>query len=443
MISKESFLVESTVSAEDLRKKILPYREQEKIRNAWLEERFETVLPRIMKRCGIDLWVVACKEYNEDPVLTTMVPAAMMTARRTTILAFHLQENGKIRRMALTRPNVGLDGYYESVWTNQKDSVWQDPNAPYPPETQFECLARIVREIDPAKIGLNYSPTYSFGDGLTYTLYQKIAEALDEKYRERIVSAEHLCIGWLETRTEREMAAYTGIMQIAHAMIAEAFSSRVVHPGVTTNEDVKYFMMQKVIDLGLIPWFDFEVSIRRAGVGTVYGETVIMPGDILHCDVGLKYLGLCTDTQENAYVLKLGETDAPEYLKDALRQVNRFQEIVCSNFKEGTTGNIILKNSREQAIAEGLKPSLYTHPIGYHGHAAGPTLGLWDMQQGVPVQGDYPMYNDTCYSLELNCTVDIKEWNTSFSLGLETDVLFTNDEVYYLAGRQENFHLIK
>jgi Xaa-Pro aminopeptidase len=268
-------------------------------------------------------------------------------------------------------------------------------------------------------------------------------EALDDEYKARVVSAEHLCIGWLETRTKSEMAAYTGIMQIAHAMIAEAFSSRVVHPGVTTNEDVKYFMMQKVIDLGLIPWFDFEVSIRRAGVGAVYGETVIMPGDILHCDVGLKYLNLCTDTQENAYVLKLGETDAPDYLKDALRQVNRFQEIVCDQFKEGTTGNIILKNARVQAIAEGLKPSLYTHPIGYHGHGAGPTLGLWDMQQGVPVQGDYPMYNDTCYSLELNCTVDIKEWNTSFSLGLETDVLFTEDKVHYLAGRQEKFHLIK
>ncbi|MBE6108364.1 MAG: aminopeptidase P family protein, partial [Erysipelotrichaceae bacterium] len=332
---------------------------------------------------------------------------------------------------------------YESVWTHQKDSVWQDPNATYPPETQFECLARIVREIDPEKIGLNYSPTYAFGDGLTYSLYQDIVGALDEKYVKRIVSAEHLCIGWLETRTEKEMAAYTGIMQIAHAMIAEAFSSRVVHPGVTTNEDVKYFMMQKVIDLGLIPWFDFEVSIRRAGVGYVDGEAVIMPGDILHCDVGLKYLNLCTDTQENAYVLKLGETDAPDYLKDALRQVNRFQEIVCANYKEGRTGNEILKMSREQAIAEGLKPSLYTHPIGYHGHGAGPTLGLWDMQQGVPIQGDYPMYNDTCYSLELNCTVDIKEWNTSFTLGLETDVLFTNDEVHYLAGRQESFHLIK
>lgn len=443
MISKEAFLVESTVSAEDLRKKILPYREQEKVRDAWLVDRFETVLPRIMNRCGIDLWIVACKEYNEDPVLSSMVPAAMMTARRTTILAFHLQKDGTIRRMALTRPNVGLDGYYESVWTHQKDSLWQDPNATYPPETQFECLARIVRELNPEKIGLNYSDTYAFGDGLTHSLYKHIMEALDEKYRQRVVSAEHLCIGWLETRTEKEMAAYTGIMQIAHAMIAEAFSSRVVHPGVTTNADVKYFMMQKVIDLGLIPWFDFTVRIVRAGVENVPDDAVILPGDILHCDVGLKYLNLCTDTQENAYVLKQGETDAPDYLKKALREVNRFQEIVVSHFKDGRTGNEILKLSRQQAIDEGLKPSLYTHPIGYHGHGAGPTIGLFDMQQGVPVQGDYPMYNDTVYSLELNCTVDVEEWNSSFWLGLETDILFTNDEVHFLAGRQENFHLIK
>ncbi|MBE6108040.1 MAG: M24 family metallopeptidase [Erysipelotrichaceae bacterium] len=443
MISKEAFLVESTVSAEDLRKKILPYREQERIRNEWLVERFETVLPRIMRRCGIDLWVVACNEYNEDPVFCSMVPAAMITARRTAILAFHLNEEGKIRRMALTRPNIGLDDYYELMWTNQKGSAWQDPNAPYPPETQFECLARIIRELDPKSIGFNMSENFAFGDGLTHTLYRKMVEAMDEKYVERIVSAENLCVGWLETRTEREMAAYTGIMQIAHAMIDEAFSSRVVTPGITTNADVKYFMMQKVIDLGLVPWFDFSVSITREKVGTLRGEHVIMPGDILHCDVGLKYLGLCTDTQENAYVLKLGETDAPQYLKDALRQTNRFQEIVCSNYKEGRSGNEILKLSLEQAFAEGLKPSLYTHPIGYHGHGAGPTIGLTDMQGGVPGRGDYLLYNDTAYSLELNCTVDVKEWETSFRMCLETDVLFTNDEVYYLAGRQENFHLIK
>lgn len=446
MISTEDFLIHQTVSMKDLAPKVLPYREQEKIRNGWLADRFETVLPRVMQRCGIEMWVVACKEYNEDPVLTTLVPCAMMTARRTTILAFHLRKDGTVRRMALTRPNVGLDDYYESVWKNQKGSTWAGRKGTDDlgePETQFECLARIIRECKPNKIGLNFSEEYSFGDGLTSTLRKHIEDALDPEDKAKIVSAENICIGWLETRTEKEMAAYTGIMQLAHAMINEAFSSRVIQPGVTTNHDVKYFMMQRIIDMGMTPWFDFEVSVIRQGEGATEDETTILPGDILHCDVGLRYLNLCTDTQENAYVLKLGETDAPEYLKKALAQVNRFQEIVIGNFQEGRTGNEILAMSRAQAIEEGLKPCLYTHPIGYHGHAAGPTIGLYDMQGGVPVQGDYPMYNDTCYSLELNCKVDVPEWDMSFNLGLETDVMFTGDKVHFLAGRQTQFHLVK
>ena len=232
-------------------------------------------------------------------------------------------------------------------------------------------------------------------------------------------------------------------MLIGHSIIDEAFSSRVVVPGVTTNFDVKYFMMQQTIDLGLQPWFDFEVSIRRAQVGEINDEAVIMPGDILHCDVGLRYLNLCTDTQENAYVLKLGETDAPEYLKTVMKRVNRLQDITISHFQEGLTGNEVLALSRKQAIEEGIEPCIYTHPIGYHGHGAGPTIGLWDMQGGVPVQGDYPLYNATCYSLELNCKANIPEWGVEIAFGAETDVLFTGDKVYYVAGRQDQFHLIK
>ena len=269
------------------------------------------------------------------------------------------------------------------------------------------------------------SDTFAFGDGLSKSLHSQMMACLSEENRQKVCSAEQVCIGWLETRTVEEIAAYNGIVQIAHSIIDEAFSSRVVVPGVTTNFDVKYFMMQKTIDLGLQPWFDFEVSIRRAQVGEVNQESVILPGDMLHCDVGLRYLNLCTDTQENAYVLKLGETDAPEYLKDAMKQVNRLQDITISNFREGLAGNQVLAASREQAIAEGINPCIYTHPIGYHGHGAGPTIGLWDMQDGVPVQGDYPLHNDTCYSLELNCKVHLPQWGVELAFGAETDVMFT------------------
>ncbi len=452
-ISKESFLIEDTVCSSELKTKIYSYRDQEKIRNRWLKYRLDNVLPMIMKRSGIDLWVVCCREYNEDPVLTTLVPCAMMTARRTTILVFHLNDDKTVRKMALTRPGVGLDDYYEAVWTNPKGANWQDGKSLLPdgkdvkkingPETQFECLARIIKECNPQKIGLNVSETYAFADGLSKNLYDQIVAEFDQDMMGKITPADELCVGWLETRTKEEMAAYTGIMQIAHSIIAEAFSSRVITPGITTNRDVKYFMLQQTIDLGLTPWFDYEVSIRRKDVGEIYEEAIIMPGDLLHCDVGIKYLNLCTDTQENAYVLKLDEVDAPDFLKKALKTVNRLQDITISSFKAGLTGNEILKIAREKAISEGIVPCIYTHPIGHHGHGAGPTIGLWDMQNGVKGTGDYKLYNDTFYSLELNAKVELPEWNMVLTLGAETDIMFTDDKVHYVAERQECFHLIK
>lgn len=441
MISRGDRLIKESVHADELKTKVLSYRDRERVMDGWLRLRFEEVLPMVMKRTGIDAWVVACHEYNEDPVLKTLTPCAMFTARRLTILLFVLKGD-EVKRYSITRPGVGLDDFYEACWINQKDSMWcPDPSKA---ETQYECLARLLKENDVKKIGINMSTDFAFADGLSKTMYDDMTAAFDEELMSKLVSAEEVCVGWLETRTVPEMEAYNGIMQIAHGIIDEAFSSRVVIPGVTTNRDVKYFMLQKVLDLGLEAWFDFEVSIIREGVGNTDEEDVIRQGDMLHCDVGLRYLGLCTDTQENAYVLKYGEEDAPECLKKALKDTNRFQDIVISNYAVGRSGNEVLALSLAQAKKEALNASLYTHPIGYHGHAAGPTIGLYDKQQGVPGRnGTYPIYDRTAYSLELNCTFCPEEWSsTSFYLGLETDILFRDGKVYYLAGRQENFHLI-
>ena len=455
MISRQDGLIKNVAHFEELKSKVLPYRDRERVMDSWLRVRYKEVLPMIMKRSGIDAWVIACNEYNEDPVLKTLTPCAMFTARRTTILLM-LLKGDEVKRYSITRPNVGLDEFYEAAWINQKDSIWcKDPSKA---ETQYECLARLLKENNVSKIGMNMSNDFAFADGLTKTMYDSITACFDEDLMSKIVSAEDLCVGWLETRTQPEMEAYNGIMQIAHTMIDEAFSSKVIIPGVTTNHDVKYWMLNNAVAMGLEPWFDFEVSIIRngmdghdesegtiAGIGQFEESEVIKQGDILHCDVGIRYLGLCTDTQENAYILKHGEEDAPEGLKKALADVNKFQDIVCSNMVAGRTGNEILKASLEEGFKQGLKPCLYTHPIGYDGHAAGPTIGLFDKQQGVPGHnGTYPLYNNTCYSLELNCKVTVPEWNNQeFALGLETDILFTNDKVYFLAGRQENFHLVK
>ncbi len=354
MISNQQFLMNETIDSSGLKEKILTYREREKVYDAWLEERFKTVLPMVMKRSGIDTWVVACNEYNEDPVVTYLTPMFMITARRKMILLFHLEADDTVKKIVIGRPHIGLEGFYEEVWVNQKGSIWcKDPSKA---ETQMECLNRILHEVNAQQVGLNMSETFAFGDGLSKTLYDEIMGGLDDEMKAKVCSAENIAVGWLETRCESEIAAYNGIMQIAHSIIAEAFSNRVITPGITTNTDVKYFMMQRCLDLGLEPWFDFSVGCMRPGVSESEDDMIIMPGDILHCDVGFRYLGLCTDTQELCYVLKRDELDAPEFLKQCMADVNRFRDIVAGNFQIGKTGNQVLKESLEQAKAAGLQP---------------------------------------------------------------------------------------
>ena len=425
-ISQQEFLVSGVPSVDALKPKIKKYREQEKLLDKWLVKRLETVLPAVMKRSEIDCWIICNSEYNEDPVYWTLTPYSQITARRLTILIYYLNGKGEVERYSVTRYPVES---YIQKWTDTSIS-------------QFDTLAAFLKELNPEKIGLNMSDDFAYADGLSHSLFKKMYEAFDNSQREKIVSAENIAVGWLETRSEEEMVAYNDIVGIAHTMIAEAYSNKVIHPGVTTADDVKYWMLEKSEELGLEPWFDYEVSIAR-GEERFEGDEIIMPGDMLHCDVGFRYLNLCTDTQELCYILKDDELDAPEDLKAAMAVTNRLQDIVVEEFKIGSTGNEILARSLERAKAEGIRATIYTHPLGFHGHAAGPTIGLWDMQGGVPGSGDYPLYDNTAYSLELNARVYVESQKRDVTMAMETDILLKDGKVYFLAGRQTSFHLVK
>jgi len=403
--------------------------------NDWLRVRLDRVLPEIMVREGFDMWLVIAREYNEDPVMMSLLPEPMMSARRRTILMFYLKKDGGLERLVLSR--YGLKDFYTAAWDPEK-------------EEQYACLTRLVKERDPESIGINVSKTFAFGDGLSHGEYLQLSDALGSEYLSRTRGAERLAVGWLERRIKGEIDAYPGIVEIAHAIIREAFSNRVIHPGVTTTDDVVWWMRQTILDLGLETWFQPSVSIQALDQPVpALGKTpkkvrkLILPGDLLHCDMGIRYLGLCTDTQHNAYVLKLGESDAPAGLKDALKTANRLQEILIDEFVVGRTGNQILASALGKARAEGINASIYTHPLGYHGHAAGPTIGLWDRQDGVPGRGDYKLFDDTCYSIELNIRMDVPEWNgQEVRMALEDDAVFTGGRVYWLAGPQKNLYLI-
>lgn len=415
---------------------ILSLREQAGIVNGWLEHRMREVLPHIMEREGFDMWIVAGEEYNEGPVLMTLLPAEMISARRKTILVFHRTGDNEMEHMLVGRHGIleqyGLGKFYTEEWNRDAEEQW-------------ECVARLIKERDPARIGINVSDTFAFGDGLTHSEYESLVDVLDQKYVSRLEGAERLAVGWLEKRTGPELDAYWRVVEIAHAIIEDAFSTKVIHPGVTTTDDVVWWMRQKVQDMGFRSWFQPSISIQAPDVPfrSKDARRLIRPGDLLHCDFGIQYLGLCTDTQQFAYVLRSGEREVPTGLREALATANRLQDIHAGEMVPGRTGNEILASALQRARDEGIDGMIYTHPIGYHGHGAGPTIGLTDRQEGVPGKGDYELFDDTCYAMELNIKGQVPEWGgCTVRIGLEQDVAFTGGEVLYIAGRQTEFHLI-
>ena len=421
-----------------LNAQILSEKDRAKVIDELLEDKFENTLPQLMDRAGIDMWILISREYNEDPVLRTMLPATWLNARRRTILVFYKPKDSKqVERLAVARYNIG-----ESI-----TSAWDKESQP----NQWKALVDIISERDPEKIALNYSTDFAIADGLVKTDYEEFITHLPEEYKKKVVSAEDLAVGWIETRTAKEMEFYKSLVKMTHDIIAEAFSEKVIIPGETTSEEVVWWLRQKVTDLGMETWFHPTVDIQRKeeklkdhidAFSNGYGETVIQPGDLLHCDFGITYLRLNTDCQQHAYVLKEGETKAPTYLVEALNKGNQLQDILTSNFENGKSGNEILRKSLSEAKAAGLQPSIYTHPLGLYGHSVGPTIGMWDSQDGVPGTGDYKLYPNTTYAIELNTTVAIPEWDKDIRIMLEEAGSWGENSFKYVNERQTELLLI-
>lgn len=419
---------------------VLPLREQAKVIDEILDERLNLLLPRLMEKTGIDMWVMITREYNEDPIVRTFLPATWISARRTTMLVFYYNPVTKeYTKSAVARYNVGSS--IKAAWDMAK----------YP--DQYDALMAIVQQHNPKKIGINTSVNYGHADGLDHTAYEQFMQKLPSKFKSAVVSAEPLAVAWLETRIEREMQIYPQVVDISKAIIAEGFSSKVITPGITTSEDLVWWYRQKINQLGLSTWFHPSVEIQRNDAIAFDhlkafsnkghdAKNIIQQGDLLHVDFGITYLRLNSDIQEHAYVLKPGEKDAPDFLKNALATGNRLQDILTNQFALNKSGNTILKDALAQAKKEGINATIYTHPIGSHGHAAGPTIGMWDQQNGVPGSGDYPMYYNTAYSIELNAAVEIKEWKKTIRIMLEQDGYFDQNGFRYISGRQTKLHLV-
>lgn len=393
-------------------KDIRTIREQYRIRDEILKDRMENLMPALMKECGVEMWMVIGREYNEDPVFKTLVPSHVKTASRLSCLVFSLDKDGKYEAINLSRPDPRLSPYYTHAYTTKED--------------QYDVIARTVLEKNPEKICVNVSSITAQADGMSKFIWDNLHERLGD----RLVPDGRMAIRWLETRTPREMELYPEIYRIAQDILREAYSLDVITPGVTTTTDVEYYIMQRIDDMGLHAWFAPDVDVQRKGCpGKRMSDTVIEKGDIIHTDWGIEYMGLNTDSQRLGYLLRDGETEIPAGILEGFRTGNRFQDIVRENYVTGRTGNEIFFASMEQAKAEGIRPMLYTHPIGNYGHGAGPTIGLYTDQGFIPGRGEVRLFDETCYALELNIVHSVPEWDGQ-------DVAFYMEEtIRYTGGK--------
>ena len=421
-------------------------REQAAVQQQWLQYRVDSVLPRLMRQNGVEMWIVAMREYNEDPVFWSLVSPTTMFARRRTIYVFSDRGVRGVERLALGGGSQG--GVYEAYFA--RDTV--DPSIGRRPELvgqgQWDLLARVVRERNPKTIAVDISATHAFSDGLSAGEWEQLSRALPAEYRERVVRTDRLPLDYQSIRAPGMLPVYRRMMEVVWAIIDTAFSNAVITPGKTTAEDVAWWMRQRVNDLGLGTWFHTDVDVQRRGQDLSGGgldTVVIQRGDVLHCDFGITALGLNTDTQHMGYVLREGERDAPDGLKRALLNSNRLQDLLFAEMRPGRSGNQVLAAALSAMRAAGINGTIYTHPIGDRGHGAGPLIGLWDHQEGVPGRGDVPLLPGTWFSIELQATTPVPEWsNQLVRTAQEEDAeLGTDGQMRWILRRQTTFHLVR
>jgi len=417
-------------------------REQAALQQRWLQERLEVNLPAVMREQGVDMWVVPMREYNEDPVFRALVSASSFAARRRTIYVFvDRGEELGVERLALGGGDMG--GLYEAYRASQSTSR-EGVQAELWGSQQWSLLADMIRERDPQVIGVNASVEHNFADGLTAAEWEQMREAMGTEYASRVVRNPRVAIDYLALRVPAMTPVYRKMQTYVHQIIATAFSNAVITPGVTSTQEVVWWMRQRVHDLGFGTWFQPSVSVQRRGASNLGPDPVIERGDVLHTDFGIYVMGMATDTQHMGYVLREGEFGAPEGLVAALGNANRLQDILLEEMVPGRSGNEVLYATLAQMNSEGLNGTMYTHPIGDHGHGAGPLIGLWDYQEGVPGRGDVPVLANMWFSTELQVTTPIAEWDgqpVRMALEEEAEVTPAGDRRWSLR-RQSELHLI-
>ena len=414
--------------------KLLSQREQMKVRSDWLRQRLDTLLLPMMKRNGIDVWIVVNEEFHSDPVTEYIVPPIPVVGRRDFFV--FVDRGDRLERFAVVR--------YE------EEQLKKFYNVIVPPRDKIgEALRKIIDDRNPKTIALNFGGNRGAQGGLTHDGYKAIAEMLGPENEKKLVSSAKLLTEYFDTRLPGELEHYRTAVLVTDILTRRAFSNEVIKPGKTTVGDVRWWLMQQVNDLGLSLWFQPDLRVQRQAKANANSQqflavadesTVLEKGDLIHVDFGLNYMGLSTDWQKHAYILKDGENDAPVGLKNALKNTNKLQDILFSVARPGMTGKEVYDRTMAECKNQGIEAMIYSHPIGNQGHGLGPSI---DFRSSIG--GDEDRFRPGSYtSIELNTSTQVPEWGgQKVTVMAEDDAYMTAGGYKFFRPRQTEFYLIK
>ncbi len=413
--------------------KLISQREQMDVREAWLKKRLDEKLLPMMRRHTISMWIVVNEEFHNDPATEYLVPPIPIVGRRDFFI--FADNGGKLEKIAVVRyVEERLKNHYTVLNPSRDKTV--------------ETLRQIVKERNPKTIALNYGGTRGQQNGLTQDGYKFLAETLGADYEKRFVPAANLLTEFFDTRLPEELEHYRTAVLATDILTRRAFSNEVITPGKTTVGDVRWWFLQQVNNLGLTVWFQPDLRVQRQAKAietsqqflSVADENMILQrGDVLHIDCGLNYMGLSTDWQKHAYILRENEKDAPEGLKNALKKTNRLQDVIFEIARSGMTGFEVYEKTMARMKTENIEAMIYSHPIGTHGHGLGASI---DFRRAIGGNEDR-LRLGSYTSVELNTSSLMPEWNNQkLTIMAEDDAVMTEKGFEFIRPRQTKFYLI-
>ena len=415
---------------------LVPASQRYAVQEGWIAARHARLLEQ-MRRHGVGMWLVVTEEFHPDPLAPVVITPRPLAGNRD-VFAFVDGGDAGLVKVAAVR-------YYEENLASLFD-------CPSEPRKAEEVLAELVRDYQPATIAVSIGGRRGPSRSLGHDAYEFLIDALGPEAAARIVPADELIEDVLDTRLEEERPHYDVLVALTDELAHRALSNEVIDPGRTTVGEVRGWLFDRAGELGLECWFQPDLRVQRNGeeAATSRGflavapeDTVIQPGDLVHLDFGMVYMNLSSDWQRMAYVLRPGENDAPEGLRQALANTNALQDVLATAARPGKTGGEVYAEVMAEMERRGIEAKVYSHALGVHGHGVGPTIDFRAAER-ADLRSDSRLRPGSYLAVELNTSLEVPEWDGKKVYAMQEDPAWLSDAGYvFFRPRQKGYYLIE